>query len=512
MYALPSRLSYAADRVDDPEFPTMKASYRAHLSDPSHFTQVVPIRSPNLLAKIHQTHRLHYLKDVVLARILEDSTFSMLNSAIYFNEVDIVNEVAGDVVFLRELFGIFDDDEDVPGDGAKEEVGMIGPQLPPSEAPLIGPQRPPPGSPANSSHPDSNGELSMDVDTTTLGSSFDVDAIPAAANGHSVSSPVAGAPPLPDRRHDAILFLQQFCSMAKNLQLPLRAAFFRNLADKGLLRVIEVALSRTVTREDPIMKSATIEILMNLVDHDPNNVRGYSLKQQAANKRPLVVFLIELFHKEEDLGLKAQMADALRVLVDAGGEGGPLGVRTASTFCAGLTVEQAPPRARQEDPEAEKFLDYFYKNCILQLLAPILDLSDDSPLGASVPGAVRADGPDISLHDVALCGHLCDLLCFFVSHHSFRSKYFVLSSPVSKNVAKLFNTRHKHLRLAALRYFRSCIGKQDDFHNRFLMKHDLLTPILDLAVAEMDKDNLLASACLEFFEFIRTVRPTAAGE
>ena len=124
--------------------------------------------------------------------------------------------------------------------------------------------------------------------------------------------------------------MQQLCSMAKNLQLPLRSAFFRSLADRGLLRVIEVALGRTVTREDPVMRAATVEILMTLVDHDPNNVRGYSIKQHAAGKRALAVFLIELFHKEEDLGLKAQMSEALRVLVDAGGDGGPLEVSAFS--------------------------------------------------------------------------------------------------------------------------------------------------------------------------------------
>lgn len=74
------------------------------------------------------------------------------------------------------------------------------------------------------------------------------------------------------------------------------------------------------------------------------------------------------------------------------------------------------------------------------------------------------------------------------------------------NVAKLLRTRHKPLRLAALRYFRSCIGKNDDFFNRFLIKNDLFRPILDMALEEQGKDNLLASACLEFFEFIRLVR------
>lgn len=274
----------------------MKASYRAHLADPSHFTQVVPIRSPSLLSKIHQTHRLHYLKDVVLARILEDSTFSMLNSAIYFNEVDIVNDVASDHQLLKELFAIFDEDDEgglTDNKGKQKETEeLIGPQLPPDMMPSASVASSAPAPPPSTS---------------------------------AAATTTSGTPP-PDRKHDAILFLQQFCTMAKNLQMPLRSAFFRSLADRGLLRVLEVALSRTVTREDPIMRSATIAILMTLVDHDPNNVRGYSLRQQEGGKRPLASFLVDLFQKEDDLGLKAQMGEALRVLVDAGGEGGSLEV------------------------------------------------------------------------------------------------------------------------------------------------------------------------------------------
>ena len=47
-------------------------------------------------------------------------------------------------------------------------------------------------------------------------------------------------------------------------------------------------------------------------------------------------------------------------------------------------MTQAPPRMRQEDPEAEKFLQYFYDHCILPLLAPILDLPDRLMTGESI--------------------------------------------------------------------------------------------------------------------------------
>lgn len=44
---------------------------------------------------------------MVLARILDDPTFSVLNSLIFFHQVDIVQHVQSNGVFLKELFSIF---------------------------------------------------------------------------------------------------------------------------------------------------------------------------------------------------------------------------------------------------------------------------------------------------------------------------------------------------------------------------------------------------------------------
>ena len=117
----------------------------------------------------------------------------------------------------------------------------------------------------------------------------------------------------------------------------------------------------------------------------------------------------------------------------------------------------------------------------------------------------------LSAANVAILTHLCDLLCFFVSNHTFRSKYLILSTPtLAKAIGRLLRpkprlTRHTHLRLAALRFLRACVARADEFYNRFLVKHDLIRPVLETAAEERDKDNLLGSACLEFFEHVRTV-------
>jgi len=63
------------------------------------------------------------------------------------------------------------------------------------------------------------------------------------------------------------------------------------------------------------------------------------------------------------------------------------------------------------------------------------------------------------------------------------------------------------MKLAALKWFRICIGLQDEFHNRQLIQHALFEPILNIVYETMPRDNLLNSACLDLFEYIRRENP-----
>lgn len=215
--------------TDDPDFPTQKANHRRYLRDGSRYKEVVPIADPAIRKKIHSTWRLQYLKDVVLARILDDPTFSVLNSLIFFNQVDIVSHLQANSSFLEELFGIID-------------------------APEV--------------------ELR--------------------------------------RKKDAVGFIQQCCAIAKNLQAPARATLYTNFIQNGLLRVITFAL----LNKDASIRIAGTDILVAMIDHDPNMVRSYIFKAISEKKIPLTDTLIELLLAEVDLGVKAQAADAIKVLLE----------------------------------------------------------------------------------------------------------------------------------------------------------------------------------------------------
>ncbi|WVR03282.1 hypothetical protein IAU60_000273 [Kwoniella sp. DSM 27419] len=108
----------------DPEFPGLKAAYRQFFQDTARFRQVVEIKDDNIRNKIHQTYRLLYLKDVVLARVLDDPTFNILNGVVFFNQVDIINYIQQNDSFLVQLFDGFRDAP--PEDGVSKDEALDG--------------------------------------------------------------------------------------------------------------------------------------------------------------------------------------------------------------------------------------------------------------------------------------------------------------------------------------------------------------------------------------------------
>lgn len=190
---------------------------------------MVPIKDPLIRRKIRYTWRLQYLKDVVLARILDDPTFSVLNSLIFFNQVEIVNHIQSNAQFLKELFTVFD--------------------------------------PRNTDN---------------------------------------------KRKEDAVQFLHQCAVIAKNLQAPARANLFANFINHGLFAVIAFAIKHP----KPPLRTTGIDLLVSLLDHDQIMMRGYMLKAVSEKKTPLTDTLIDLLHTETDLGVKNQLADAIKVLLD----------------------------------------------------------------------------------------------------------------------------------------------------------------------------------------------------
>ncbi|PWN35791.1 DUF625-domain-containing protein, partial [Meira miltonrushii] len=395
----------------DPEFPKLKASYREYLTNTARFRQVVPIPDPMILAKIHQTFRLQYLKDVILARTIDDSTFAVLNSLIFYHQADIVMFCTSSEALLSSLFQLFE---------------------------------------PNRNESDS-------------------------------------------KKAEAIIFLQQLCAIGKQVQLPSRIALYRTLTEWGLLIVLEYALTRVESR----LRNAAAEMLMSIIEYDASGVRSHILEQvdKKSSLPPLLTKLASILHEPEgDLGLKTQITESMRILFDSSLDGSAGGPIVAQTLAAAAASQSQDENSRKDD--TDRFLNWFYDGEVDYDLASI---QKDGKEGEIVARHFHIASASKS----AMLNHLCELLTFVMIHHQFRSQYWVISSDIGIQVATLLFAREKHLRLVALRFFRACLAKGNQFINRHFVKIGLLGAILSVIEGESTRDNLVTSACLEFFEHIR---------
>ncbi|KAG2416154.1 hypothetical protein HFD88_007347 [Aspergillus terreus] len=378
----------------DPEFPTHKANHRQYLSDQSRYKEVVPIKDAVIRRKIRSTWRLQYLKDVVLARILDDPTFSVLNSLIFFNQVEIVNHIQSNGPFLKELFSVFD---------------------------------------------------------------------PRNADAK--------------RKEDAVQFLHQCASIAKNLQAPARANLFANFISHGLFAVIAFAIKHP----NPSLRTTGIDILVALLDHDPIMMRSYMLKAVNEKKTPLTDTLIDLLHTESDLGVKNQLADTVKVLLDP-----QIGIQD--------TMGRAGPEGYTKlrpNILSDAFVQHHFDESSKKLFSPLKRLEH------------RTTFNDMKFQEVALYSHLVDILTFFVRQHLYRTRNVIHSEALAPRVAQLLKVPQKHLKLIALKFFRTLISLQDTFYQALMTHNNTFGLILDIVYETMPRDNLLNSACLELFEFIK---------
>jgi protein phosphatase 4 regulatory subunit 3 len=327
----------------DPDFPSHKANHRLWLDNQGRYKEVVPIEDEQIRRKIHQTYRLQYLKDVVLARILDDPTFSVLNSLIFFNQVDIVQHLQGNGTFLNELFGIF------------------------------------------------------------------------KAQNHDQN-----------RKKEAVLFIQQCCAIAKNLQPPARQTLYNNFIAHGLLQVIHFGLRHG----DVGVRVGATDILVSMIDHDPQMIRQTIYRQINDNQSPLTDSLIDLLLVEVDLGVKSQISDALKVLLDQGAA-----MQAQESFAKANGEFAARARAQAAtDPQQELFLARFYERSAEKLFKPLVELERRSDMNFPVQQA-------------SMFTYLIEILCFFIRQHHHRSKFFVLQHNIAQRVAQLLACPEKYLRL-----------------------------------------------------------------
>ncbi|OWM71132.1 hypothetical protein CDL15_Pgr011259 [Punica granatum] len=365
----------------DPE--VSQVHHRNFLKEHVVFKEAIPIKDPIVLSKIHQTYRVGYLKDVILARALDDATIANLNSIIHSNNAVVVSLLKDDNTFIQELFA-------------------------------------------------------------------------------RLRSPTTSS----ESKKNLVYFLHDFCNLSKSLQMVQQLRLFRDLINEGIFDILKDALQ---SQDNRLVLTGT-DILILFLNQDPNLLRSYVVRPEGV---PLLGLLVKGMITDFGEDMHCQFLEILRSLLDS-----------------------HPLAGGQRDIS---IIEIFYERHLGQLIDVIVASCPSGSIPPSLgksAGSPRVKNPKSTKPEIL--SNICELLCFCVMHHPYRTKCNLLLNNFLDKVLLLLHRRERYLRVAAVRFIRT-----DEHLINHIIRNDLLKPIVDAFVSNGDRYNLLNSAILDLFEYIR---------
>ncbi|XP_039264445.1 serine/threonine-protein phosphatase 4 regulatory subunit 3-like [Styela clava] len=272
-----------------------------------------------------------------------------------------------------------------------------------------------------------------------------------------------------ERRRELAGFLRELCTFSQMLQIMNRDEFFKQLVELGILQTVELLLSS----DDAMLRQLGVDIFAHVVEHSPSMVREFAHKEMEENQTNddelLINLVIEqmICDPDPELSGAMQLMNLLRILLD-------------------------PENMMANKNEKTEFLSFFYYHCMHVLMAPLLANTAEDKIG-------KGDYQTANLLSLIL-----ELITFSVEHHTYHVKNYILNKDLLRRILILLNSRHRFLALATLRFLRKIISMSDELYNKYIVKGDLLQPVVDVLFLSGKRYNLLNSAILEMFEYIRT--------
>lgn len=273
------------------------------------------------------------------------------------------------------------------------------------------------------------------------------------------------------RRRDLALFLKEFITFSQ--ALPSSGAqskdnFFKNLQSNDVLGTIEPCMKSP----DYGTRVTAVDILALLVEHSPQLVRDYLLRQAKDKSDDDVLLNRLLVHMQSDddpeLTSGGQVSQVLRTLLDPDN------------------------MVSMQKSDRSEFLSLFYQRSIYTLVKPLVENVKG--------GTIKCDGYSTANRQ----SMIVRLLCFCIEHHSFSMRQHCISNDLLNKVLVLLQSKHHFLALGALKMLRTVLAVKDDFYNRYIVREKVLDRVVECFVRNGARYNLLNSAMLELFDYIRS--------
>ncbi|XP_049622809.1 serine/threonine-protein phosphatase 4 regulatory subunit 3-like [Suncus etruscus] len=282
------------------------------------------------------------------------------------------------------------------------------------------------------------------------------------------------------KQFESILFCKELCSFSQKLQLPIREALLNTLIDSGILSALKVVMRA----KDLQTKSAAIDILSYVVKRRSSSVLCFVMKEAEKSEDGdfFINVVIEQINCDSDpeRGRAFQLVELLRYLLDP------------SNMLASYNAY-----------ERNYFLEFFYKHCMHNLTALILSITSEDIYQKDSTLAAEHIKNCLDYHTAQLLGIILELLTFCVEHHTYYIKIYILSNDLLRRILMLLNSKHKFLVLGALRFMRKIVGLKDEIYNCYIITGNLFKFVVNAFLHNGSRYNLLNSAIIELFEYIR---------
>ncbi|XP_037369008.1 protein PPP4R3C isoform X2 [Talpa occidentalis] len=282
-----------------------------------------------------------------------------------------------------------------------------------------------------------------------------------------------------NKRCELVLFCKEFCSFSKTLQPRNKDALFRTMTKLGILPALKIVMQLN----DLQVRSAATDIFTYMVEYNPSMVRTFVMEetQQLENGDLFINIIIEQIIGDTDpeLGGALHLVGLLRLLLD------PDNMSFAFSKC-----------------ERSEFLNFFYKHCMHNFIAPLMTITSEDRFEDD--DILESDKNCLNNYQTAqLLTLILELLTFCVQRHTHYIKNYILSKDLLRRVLIVMKSKHTFLTLCAIRMMRRMIGLKDELFNRYIIKGNLFEPVVNAFLNNGTRYNMLNSAVIEMFEYIR---------
>lgn len=427
----------------DRDYPSFKACYREYLLDELKFKTVVEIPQPPKASSadmciFRRDFILNYLKNVVLARSLDDQTLNTLASLTFNNQLDIIHflkDARANNNFLQRLFALYDLSDPSLLQKRRDGLKMLHQYV-------------------------------------------------LVAKGHQAS-----------QRPEFYSALVR-CGLFKMVKFALRdtESNIRVVGTELLVTIIEqdVSLVNSGAMEDKVDElEPPVANEMPNGDNEPHNESSEPIALNLVGEMSLTLVLGQLLLEDKNPGLKIQAYEAIKTLLCS-----------ASASCDPHNDEDSDHEGNdnqeEQDPSgAQKYFEAFYEQVAPVLFKDFIDLaSDDSKQFVAAERKIRGD-PILYQHLCDLISFCCrehePLICrpFFFENHVLKGILRILGT-------KLKIT----LKLGVMRCFKSIILLNDSPFCRYIIDNNLFKEYFTFFESVATENSLANSSCLDLLEII----------